>query len=407
MSEGKPALASAQSPAAVPGTRLPRSDPRRALAALCITQLTGFGVLYYAFPVILPNLVADTGWPSGTTTAAFSTGLVVSAVAGVPAGRLVDRHGPRLVMTSGSALAMGALLAIALAPSLPSFFAAWVLAGFAQSAVLYPTAFSALTRWYGPRRVSALTTLSLAGGLASTVFAPLSAALVAQLDWRATYLILAALYGLVTIPLHALGLTPPWPADDHDQPGNTSHLAAVLHDRVFLFLAIAMVLAAFGMYAATINLVPLLTAEGTSTTLAAAALAIMGLGQVLGRLYYPVLARRTSPRVRAVAVLAAGGVTIALFAETSRLFGAVTAVAFLAGAVRGVYTLVQGTAVSDRWGTRHYPALHGIFTAPVTIAIAIAPAGGALFAAWLGSYSAAFYILAGLTLAGAACALLT
>ncbi len=37
-------------------------------------------------------------------------------------------------------------------------FAAWILAGLAQSAVLYPTAFSALTRWYGPHRVKALTT---------------------------------------------------------------------------------------------------------------------------------------------------------------------------------------------------------------------------------------------------------
>ena len=401
--------APAQPPAATGETRLHRSGLRRALAALCITQMTSFGVLYYAFPVILPDLTAETGWPTGIATAAFSTGLVVSAVAGMQTGRLVERHGPRPVMTAGSVLGVGALLAIAAAPSLEWFFAAWVLAGLAQSAVLYPVAFSALTRWYGPHRVRALTTLSLAGGLASTVFAPLTAALAAQLDWRAVYVVLAAVLGTVTIPLHAWGLTPAWPAEQHrHQRGNiTGHVHAVVHSRDFVLLVAAMVLAAFGMYAAIINLVPLLAAERISTTLAAAALGIAGVGQVLGRLSYPVLARRTSHRTRTAGVLAAGAVTVALFAEAAHFFAALSVVALLAGSVRGVYTLVQATAVSERWGTRQFATLHGIFSAPVTIAIAIAPAGGALLAGWFGSYTTAFYVLAILTLAGAASAICT
>ncbi|MGH3310249.1 MAG: MFS transporter, partial [Streptomyces sp.] len=31
-----------------------RSRPRFALPALCVTQITSWGVLYYAFPVLLP-----------------------------------------------------------------------------------------------------------------------------------------------------------------------------------------------------------------------------------------------------------------------------------------------------------------------------------------------------------------
>ena len=60
-----------------------------------------------------------------------------------------------------------------------------------MSAVLYPPAFAALTRWYGPRRVGALTVLTLAGGLASTIFAPHHRCLAGQLGWRGTYLVLA------------------------------------------------------------------------------------------------------------------------------------------------------------------------------------------------------------------------
>ena len=88
-------------------------------------------------------------------------------------------------MTTRSMLAVPAVVGIALAPTLSWFFAAWVLAGVAMAGTLYPPAFAALTRWWGPRRVTALTALTLLAGLASTVFAPLTAALLEQLQWRA------------------------------------------------------------------------------------------------------------------------------------------------------------------------------------------------------------------------------
>ena len=379
------------------------------LITLCITEIISWGALYYAFPVMLTRLTATTGWSTETATGAFSMGLVISALAGVPVGRLLDRHGPRLVMSTGSVLGVAALLAVAVAPTLPWFFAAWVLIGLAQSALLYPPAFSALTRWYGPYRVYALTTLSLAAGLSSTVFAPLTAALVDWLDWRAAYVVLAAILGAVTIPLHILGLSLAWPAEERRHPLEPSarDVRTVLRDQVFSFLVVAMALAAFGMYAANINLVPLLTSQGTSNTLAALALGLSGAGQVLGRLSYPMLTRRTIPRTRTVTVLAAGGVTVALLAMVSHFMAALLAAAILAGAIRGIYTLLQATAVSDRWGTSRFPTLNGIFSAPTTIAIAIAPGGGALLAGWLGSYPTAFYVLAILVLVGAVTAIRT
>lgn len=103
-------------------------------------------------------------------------------------------------MTAGSIAGSTALLGAALAPNLPMFFAAWLLAGTAMAATFYQPAFAALTRWHQPRHVRALTTVTLAGGLASTVFAPITAALADHLSWRTTYLVLAATLAAVTIP---------------------------------------------------------------------------------------------------------------------------------------------------------------------------------------------------------------
>ncbi|WP_190823477.1 hypothetical protein [Saccharopolyspora pogona] len=49
-------------------------------------------------------------------------------------------------------LAVPALIGVAAAPNLVWYFAAWIIAGFAVSGVLYQPAFAALTRWWGPRR---------------------------------------------------------------------------------------------------------------------------------------------------------------------------------------------------------------------------------------------------------------
>ena len=93
------------------------ADPRRrrALAALCTTEVISYGTLYYAFPVLAGAITADTGWSRTAVTAAFSAGNLLGAAAGIPVGRLLERHGPRPVMTAGSVLGAVALVAVALA----------------------------------------------------------------------------------------------------------------------------------------------------------------------------------------------------------------------------------------------------------------------------------------------------
>jgi hypothetical protein len=48
---------------------------------LSATQITSWGIVYYASPVLNPRITADTGWPTGATTAAFCAALLVSALA--------------------------------------------------------------------------------------------------------------------------------------------------------------------------------------------------------------------------------------------------------------------------------------------------------------------------------------
>ncbi|MGX1914267.1 MFS transporter [Streptomyces phaeochromogenes] len=371
-----------------------RSRPRAALPALCATQITGWGIVYYAFPVLNPEITAATGWSATATTAAFSGGLLVSALTGIPVGRILDRRGPRAVMTTGSLIGVIAVLAIAYAPNLAIFTAAWLLAGVAMSATFYQPVFAALTRWWGEDRIRALTVVTLAGGLASTAFAPFTATLAEHLSWRTTYAVLAVILALVTIPAHAFALRAPWPPAQTPPAQRDTPNGSVVRSRPFLMLATALTLNSFAMYAVVIALVPLLIARGASPTAAAWALGLGGAGQTLGRTLYATLARRTGVTTRTVALIVLGGITTAAFAMFSSPFPLLVGIAIVAGMVRGNLTLLQATAVTDRWGTTHYGRLSGLLAAPATTASALAPFAGAALAGPLGGYPGLFIALA-------------
>ncbi|PRC52527.1 MFS transporter, partial [Mycobacterium sp. ITM-2017-0098] len=82
------------------------------LLTLCLTEITSWGVLFYAFTVLSDQISADTGWSAPAVTAAFPAGLVTSALVGIPLGRWLDRVGPRWIMTAGSVLGTLAVVAV-------------------------------------------------------------------------------------------------------------------------------------------------------------------------------------------------------------------------------------------------------------------------------------------------------
>jgi MFS family permease len=375
------------------------------LGTLCLTQIVSWGVLYYAFPVIMPDITHTTGWSGTVVMGAFSLSLLTAAASGVVVGRLIDRSGPRIVMTAGSVVGVVAVGLVALAPNLGWFVTAWILAGLAQSAVLYPPAFAALTRWYGPARVRALTVLTLVAGLASTVFAPLTATLLDHLDWRQTYLALAVVLAVTTIPAHLFGLRAPWPSRGTEPAPTAARrrdpaVRTIARSGRFAALVASTTLVAFALSSAAINLVPMLAEEGWSASHAAWALGITGAAQLLGRLGYAGFAARTAPRTRSVLVpaMAALPVLALAFASGHRT---VLAACVALGVLRGAFTLVESTAISDRWGTRHFGTLYGMANAPATVAVASAPWAGAVIAERAGGYASLFSLLAAIALLGA------
>jgi MFS family permease len=383
---------------------LPRRELRQVVTTLSAAQITCWGVLYYAFTVLQGPISAETGWSHVAIAGAFSASQVVSGATGIWVGRHIDGYGPRRIMTGAGLLAVVALVVIATAPTFSTFAAGWLLAGAAMAGTLYPPAFAALTHWGGHRRIQALTTLTLVGGLASTVFAPLSTALDQAAGWRTTYLVLAAGLLLVVTPLHWWGLrkpwTPPTAPEQAQSDGPDWNTRRVTRSRPFVLLATGNAALTLATYALVVCLVPALVDSGLTPGTAAIALGLGGVGQVAGRLGYAWFAAATTPTSRLVVIGTVTAAATAALALTPPTAGAVIALAVLLGLARGIYTLIQATAVTDRWGTHAYGHLSGVLTAPGLAAGAAAPFVGTALAALLGGWTGAFLALAALSAIG-------
>ena len=96
------------------------------LLTLSFTEVTSWGILYYAFSVFLTPMQDELGWSIAQMTGAYSAAILVSGLAAIPVGRWLDRHGPRLLMTAGSIAATLLVVAWSQVESLVLFYVVWI-----------------------------------------------------------------------------------------------------------------------------------------------------------------------------------------------------------------------------------------------------------------------------------------
>src|SRR5262245_5674816 len=114
------------------------------VGALALTEIVSWGVLYYAFGVLVPPMQAELGWSQGLLGGAVGLALFASAVLAVPVGRWLERHGPRGLMTAGSCAGVVLVWAWSEVESPLALYALFLALGFPLASTLYEAAFAAV-----------------------------------------------------------------------------------------------------------------------------------------------------------------------------------------------------------------------------------------------------------------------
>ena len=348
------------------------------VAALGVAQVISFGTLFFTIAVLGPALRDAAGVGDVVLYAMFSAGLVLSGLVAPRIGREIDRRGGRPVLAGGSLLAGVACVALAFVQGPITLLVAWLLVGVAMAATLYDAAFAALHHIAGGAYRRSVTAVTLYGGFASTVFWPLSQALLDTMGMRAAFLLYALLHFAVCLPLHVffvprLVTPPPAPVAD----GKHATKAAPM-TRTFFWLATALSLASVIAASMAAHQIGLLTAAGLTAREAVLVGALIGPMQVIGRFMELMLARHVSAIATGTVAFAVFAVSLAIFAIASGGFALAVLFAMLYGWSNGVLTITRGTVPAELFGREGYGALLGRLAMPQFIARALAPAAFAV-----------------------------
>ncbi|WP_406080161.1 MFS transporter [Micromonospora sp. NBC_00858] len=352
---------------------------RRIVAALAITQTVGYGTLYYAYAVLLHPMATSLGASTTAATGALTASVLAGALMAIPVGRWLDRHGGRALMTVGSASATALVLAWSQVHTVWQLYAVMIGIGVTGAMVLYEPAFAVIVTWFTPeRRGNALLAVTIVAGFASTIFLPLTSVLVEHLDWRTALIVLAAIHGLITVPLHAATIRrPPHPPTHQRRQGRPASARTATGDIRFWILVITFVAHGAATSTMVVHLVGYLTSRGHPATFAAAVTGLLGVLSVTGRIVLTG-ARRLASMTTVVAVIfgiqAVAAACLPVLAG-SRTGSVVAVVAF--GLGFGVSSLAAPALLADRYGTTAYASIAGILALPVTVSRAAAPLAAA------------------------------
>ena len=353
-------------------------DRRTVVAALGITQILAWGSTFYLMGVLVSPIALETGWGYGGVISGVSIALLTAGAISPLVGTAISRWGGRRVLTASAIVLAAGLALIGSSPTLELYIAAWVILGIGMGAGLTDAAFSTLGNIYGDKARSAITSLTLFAGFASTVSWPLSAWLLEHLGWRGTYFVYAAIQIGVALPVLLLALPrhpiAAAPLDEHHAAPARARLARGELSRLLL-LAVVLTLSAAILSMMGVHLLPLLQARGLELSAAVWLGALVGPAQVAARVIEMIAGRYYQP----IWTMVASAVLVAVGAGLLYLdFPAYSMAIVLYGAGNGMGSVARGTLPLSLFGPGRYPVLMGRLGLPILMAMALSPMLGAI-----------------------------
>ncbi|MFN0304427.1 MAG: MFS transporter [Burkholderiales bacterium] len=373
-----------------------------------------------AFSLLLPPLVEEFSWDRGMVAGAFSFGFLVSAVLSPVVGRLIDRHGPRVVIELG-ALLLGSGLLAAMVISQPwhLYLTLGVLVGGGANCMSYTAQSLFLPNWFVRRRGLAIGIAFAGVGVGGIVLLPWVQTIIQQEGWRAACLTLGMLALVVLVPINLfvwlrpenLGLRPdgdPQPAGgharkppsnvvDHEWAATEWTLGRAIRTARFWWIMIGFFCCTFAWYAVQVHQTKYLIEIGFDPLEAAWALGLVSIVAIPGQIALGAL----SDRIGREWVWTAGcagfalcyAALIGLEHHPTRilLYGMVIAQGLLGYSV----TSVMGPIVAEIFDGPHYGTIFGTLTIGLIGGGAAGPLAAGIIHDVTGSYQIAFVLAFG------------
>lgn len=371
----------------------PTARPRttHAVVALGVTQIIGWGTTFY-LPALLSRPIAEAlQLPLGSVLGAYCWAMLISGILSRRIGKLIDRCGAAPLMAGASLLTAFALTLLSMAQGHVAIWVAWTLVGIAMRAMLYDGAFAALAALEGPSARRSISLLTLLGGLASTVFWPVSHLLLEAFDWRITIGLYALLNLVICAPLHfffsgcqpggpqssgAAGAAPvaPTPQAAGRSPSDPGVPPPTIKPELaVLLLATAFAFHAFIWSSLAVHMPDLLGGFGLTEGTAVAVASLLGPAQVVSRSAELFAQKWLSPFALAVPVFAMLPLSLIPFGLPGEPVFHAIAFVLIYGLSNGLLTILRGALPLLIIGPHGYGELLGRIASPALVVSALSP----------------------------------
>jgi len=292
-----------------PSRALQRTYPWIVIGIAFFTVGVAFGARN-AFAVFLIAVIEEFHWSRALASGALMVGSVMWTLVAPVIGILLDRFGPRVVLTGGSiVMALGFVIS-GLAHTVAEFYLGMgIFVGIGFAALTMTSQATFLSNWFILRRGMAIGMVASGIGLGILVIVPVTQWLIATYGWRVAFFILAGLLAAVVAPVNyffqrqrpeQMNLKP----DFGDSPPQASarptratsvdgpSLKAALRDRRFWAFAFGVLAGAIPLHMVLIHQVAAVSDAGFSKELAAFALGMIGLFAAPAMIFMGFLADR-------------------------------------------------------------------------------------------------------------------
>ena len=314
---------------------------------LGVTQIMGYGTLMYAYAVILPHMAKDLDLSLSQVFGVLSVGLLFGGLLSPLSGYLTDRFGGRWVMVGGSVIAGLSLVAMSQVNTWQELLITILVAEGAGMFVLYNVAFASVARLnLSVSTQRSISIITLFGGVASTIFWPLTLVLFNIHGWQLTWMILGAAYLIVCLPIHAIVLNGP----ERDNAGvgkalapNWPELQGEARKRGMLWMVLSFIFSGYLMGAIMTLWVTNVQDLGHTAAMAAVAGAVIGPFKTVGRFFEMLINQNMHPLKTYLLALSLqfGGLVLLLSFGFSTL--GILIAAAIYGMGDGIKTIVRGT----------------------------------------------------------------
>ena len=336
-----------------------------------LSMSSGFG--FHNLSVYMNALVAERSFSVSDVSTAVALLFIVSGVAGVVVGRLIERHDVRLVMVAGAVIGAVALGLIGLAHEVWQVWVLYAVFGVGNSGVSLVPATTVVTRWFpGANRSIAMSIASTGLSVGGVLLAPASAQAIHFFGVATAMPWFAVVYLAVIAPTALLLVRswPPRPSTVRTPPPRD--IGGDLYSRFFIGATIAYVAlmaAQVGGIAHLFNHVATVTDHIVGST----AVSLLALMSIVGRLLGGFLLAAGFPiRILTGISLAIQGLGLGVlgYAQTPATSLLGTAVF---GLSVGNLLMLQPLLLVQAFGVQHYPRLFAVSHAGSTVGVAGGP----------------------------------